>query len=350
MKILAIVPAFNLKGGGGVANQYEGLRPYWKEDVEYMTYGQRRHISGAITFFPDLFAYIIKLMASKIDVVLINPSLRKYQLFRDGLYLIIARFFGKKVVTFIHGWDPELATRMKDKNTLFKRVYSKSSLIFVLYSKFKNDISYLNVPILLSTTKVEDSLLEEFDIKCRTGKINNIMFLARVDRLKRVDIVIKAFELLKKSYPELKLNICGEGDVLQEQEKYVKDKCIEDVIFHGHVISKDKIKQLTDNQLYILPTTHGEGMATTVLEAMAFGMPVITRPVGGIVDFFENGRMGYLLESLDPEDYAEKIKILLDNPSLTKEMSNYNYDYAKTHFLASEVALNIENNIKEYCR
>ncbi len=46
-------------------------------------------------------------------------------------------------------------------------------------------------------------------------------------------------------------------------------------------------------------------------KAMAFGLPVITSPVGGLVDFFENGKMGYMIENLNPADYAEKIEFLI---------------------------------------
>lgn len=90
-------------------------------------------------------------------------------------------------------------------------------------------------------------------------------------------------------------------------------------------------------------------MPTSVLEAMAFGLPIITRPVGGLSDFFENEKMGYLVQSLNPNDFAEKIIYLFDNQDSIEEIGEYNYIYAKKHFYASNVALKMESIFnKEY--
>ena len=111
----------------------------------------------------------------------------------------------------------------------------------------------------------------------------------------------------------MKLQVVGEGNALVEAETYTKNKGIKNVRFTGP-LSGDALKtEFINADLYILPTTHGEGMPTSVLEAMAFGIPVITRPVGGLVDFFENGKMGYMIESLEPKDYAEKIELLIND-------------------------------------
>jgi glycosyltransferase involved in cell wall biosynthesis len=94
--------------------------------------------------------------------------------------------------------------------------------------------------------------------------------------------------------------------------------------------------------IYKIQVATKEGMPTSVLEAMAFGLPVISRPVGGIKDFFQNEKMGYLLESKDPAYYYEAIIKLLENKDLCKEIGLYNYSFAKENFMASIIAKNIE--------
>jgi len=86
-------------------------------------------------------------------------------------------------------------------------------------------------------------------------------------------------------------------------------------------------------------------MPNSALEAMAFGLPVITTRVGGIPDFFEAGKMGLFLDNRKPEHIAEKIKYLIERPQLMKQMSEYNYHYAMQHFYASKVAKRLENII-----
>ncbi len=111
MKIISIIPSLKLLGG--VANHYQGLAPYWNVDMKYVTYGKRKKIPAFLTLIPDYIHFIYLFLFSKIDVVIINPSLRYYQISRDGIYLLTAKLFNKKVVSFIHGWIPNLYKKIK---------------------------------------------------------------------------------------------------------------------------------------------------------------------------------------------------------------------------------------------
>ena len=100
--------------------------------------------------------------------------------------------------------------------------------------------------------------------------------------------------------------------------------------------------------LYLFTSYH-EGMPTSVLEAMCFGLPIVTRPVGGLVDFFENGKMGQMVDSFNAEDFIAPIENLLHYPGDVKRIINYNSQYGRTHFLASKVARHIEHQIHKLC-
>lgn len=347
-RILIVVPSFKILGG--VANHYMGLASFWKSNVKYCTYGKRPKIPAIFCLLPDLLIYIFKLIFCKIDVVIVNPSLRKYQLRRDAIYLILARIFRKKVVSFIHGWDYSIAEQISKEPYWFKRTYGKSLFIYVLCSDFKKTLDELNMsaPVILTTTKVADSLVASINNK-RNGTIKQILFLARVEKNKGIIITLETFALLKQNNPHLKLSVCGTGTALEEAKTYTKQLSLtDDVIFHGNVSGEKLITQFKTSDIYILPTTHGEGMATSVLEAMAFGLPIISRPVGGVKDFFINGEMGYLLESLNPIDYTNAIQSLIDNPPLTSKISQTNETFAKNHFLASKVTEKFENDITTF--
>ncbi len=70
--------------------------------------------------------------------------------------------------------------------------------------------------------------------------------------------------------------------------------------------------------------SYTEGMPTVVLEAMIFGLPIFTRKVGGLIDFFENGKMGYISSSLDPVVFAEAMKPYIESSAKMKSVSLYN--------------------------
>lgn len=348
MNIVIVVPLFKILGG--VANHYMGLYPHWKNNVSYCTYGKRPHIPAFICLIPDYLNFIFRLLFTKIDLVIVNPSLRSYQLKHDAVYLRTAKFFGKKVVTSINGWDYKVASQFEKNPRWFQRNYGKSEFIYVLCSDFKQSLEKmeLNIPIVLTSTKVSDALVEDFDIKTRKGKIHQILFLARVEKSKGIFVTLDAFALLKAQNPNLKLSVCGSGSALEEAKQYVAEHDIADVIFHGNIGGEQIKKQFKESDLYILPT-HGEGMATSVLESMAFGLPIVSRPVGGVKDFFIDEKMGVLTESLCPEDYAGIISRMIGNPQSVKAMSEVNHEYAMKHFLASAVAEKYEKDIDLYC-
>lgn len=348
MRILIVCPSFEILGG--VANHYKGLDPYWSSEIIYSFQGKRRYISAFFTLIPDLIRYVYILLTQLPDVVIINPSLRYYQLLRDSLYVVIARLFRVDIVTFIHGWDDNVADKIIAQPGFFIQTYGKSIFINVLYSGFRDKLlkAGVKIPILLSTTKVSNGLLNSFDVSLRTGKINQLLFLARLEISKGIFIVLEAYLKLKRKYPYLKLSVCGTGSAMKDAQHYVYDNNITDVLFHGNISGDLLVKQLIDSDVYLLPTTHGEGMATSVLEAMAFGLPVITRPIGGICDFFVDGEMGYLLDSLDSDYYVKAVEKLINDPCQTRDISLRNHTYAIKHFLASEVTKRFENDIKRY--
>lgn len=353
MKILINTPF--ITSPAGVSNHYLGLKDYFSHHVIYNQFYTRFYVrkivknkhfqkfAVPIAFGFNYIKFIFLLIYHKKPNVLLNPSFGKTALQRDAQFLRIAKFFGCKVAVFMHGWDKTYLNKVLNKDMQFNNAWYKADAFFVLATEFKAYLQQLNIkaPIHLTTTKVNDQLLA--DVPEKTIKdINTILFLARVEKAKGIFTTIDTFNILLQKYPEMKLQVVGEGNALVEAETYTKNKGIKNVRFTGP-LSGDALKtEFINADLYILPTIHGEGMPTSVLEAMAFGIPVITRPVGGLVDFFENGKMGYMIESLEPKDYAEKIELLINDLEKANHISAYNAKYAREHFMASKVAKELE--------
>jgi glycosyltransferase involved in cell wall biosynthesis len=109
----------------------------------------------------------------------------------------------------------------------------------------------------------------------------------------------------------------------------------------GHVASGPKQVVFAEADVYLFPT-HGEGMPNSVLEAMASGLPVVTRRVGGLKDFFEDGTMGFSSEGSDPTMFAKLLEALMLDRGLARRMGDYNSRYARTRFAAPEVARRVQ--------
>lgn len=343
LKILFTVPSLSLIGG--VANHYSGLKNYWTENVKYNIIGKRHNIKGIYWLPFDIIKFTLSLIFFSPDIVILNPSLGVSALKRDTIFLTLSRLLHRKTALFFHGFNENAVTNI-DKKRLTKTL-NRNVCIFVLAKNFKKTFEMwgVKVPIYTMTTKVDDRLVDNFNIHSRTGNIQNLLFLSRITIEKGIFIAIQAYQKLQNLHPQLKLTIVGKGDALKEAENYCAKNNLQHVIFTG-ALQGEKLKEAFRNgDLYLFPSFH-EGMPTSVLEAMAFGIPVITRPVGGLVDFFENGKMGKMVDSMKPSDFTDAIEPLLTNANLVKQMSQYNYQYAQKHFLASRIALNMENKLK----
>lgn len=348
MKILINTPDYTRPSSGGVASYYNGMLGYWNEDIKYNIIGRRHGISGLFWMPWDVIKFIIRIIIWQPDCVLVNPSLMINALKRDFLFLKIAKCFGCKVVVLIHGFDLNVA--MTINHEWVKASLNKASLIMTLADRFRKIMQGwgITAPIELISTKVEDKMLDGFDIASRDGKIKNILFLSRMEKAKGVYETIDTFALLKTRHSYLTLSMVGSGSKLNSLKNYVNSKKIKDVTFTGALNGEERLKAYRDADFFFFFSSYGEGMPTVVLEAMAFGLPIMTRYVGGLCDFFEDGKMGRITDSCNPLDFSAMIEPFINDENYTKEVSLYNHEYALNHFMASKVGRKIEQLLRQY--
>lgn len=345
MKILITTPSLKLLGG--VANHYLGLKKYWEENVKYVTVGNRggKVGSGKITILWDCLKLIFYLIFFHPQIVVLNPSIGKNALRREFLFQKISLFFKIKTVIFIHGFNLETFNNLNRE--WLKTNFNRASKIFVLATSFKKLLEEIGVivPIEITTTKVDDELIKEFQIKKKDYNNKNLLFLARVEKNKGINETLDIYKILKKKDNDYKLNIVGDGLELQNVKERIKNEGIKDVTISGRLSGEILIKALSNATTLLLITTHGEGLPTSVLEGMAFGLAIITRPVGGLTDIFENYKMGFISDSLDPEVFSIEIEKLYNQRKI-KEIGFFNNFYAKNNFLASKVANQLETSLQ----
>jgi len=337
---------------GGVANFYRMLRPHLSANVDYFIVGERPGESGRLDrlrrFVRDYLDFLRQLR-NGYDLVHLNPSLGSKAVIRDGMFLLLAKLLGKKVMVFMHGWDRGCEHRLRRYfMPLFRAVYFRADAFVVLCSEFKSnliDMGYRG-PVFTETTAVGDQTLAAAKgvltkPPSAANRGFNILFLSRLERPKGVYEALQAYRLLKVRHPEATLTIAGHGSELEPLKACVRDQGLEGVIFTGYVRGADKQRVFSSAQAFCLPS-YGEGMPIAVLEAMAFGLPIVTRPVGGLRDLIEEGRTGFLIEGLDPELFADRLEQLLMDPALRRCMAQHNHQYARNHFAAPQVAARIE--------
>jgi glycosyltransferase involved in cell wall biosynthesis len=344
--ILITLP--DIKDPGGVSSYYNAIIPKLNLSVSRFELGSTKMRGGLLYPLMDQIAFRKSIKSLKPALVKINPSLDLKGFIREGLLAYQTKRYNIPLLVFWHGWERSFERTVEGSlMRFFKSTYGKADGFIVLATEFKEKLEKwgINSPIMISTTNVDELLVSGFDLQNKINDLNNsdqirILFLARLVKEKGVFETIDALNLLLDKGLNVSLTVAGDGDIRAELEKYSYQLGISSkhLRFTGDIRNLDKQNALQNHHIYCLPSYYGEGLPTSVLEAMAFAMPVITCPVGGLVDFFKDGTMGALIKPKSPEEIALAIENLVSQKDKIISIGKYNAKYSKDHFMASIIA------------
>jgi D-inositol-3-phosphate glycosyltransferase len=154
-----------------------------------------------------------------------------------------------------------------------------------------------------------------------------LLFVGRLERLKGVEIAIRALALLRdRAHDDVRLLILGEDSRDAEESEKDRLKAIasaagvrDRVDFLGSVAHHELPYFYSAADVCVMPS-YSESFGFVGLEAQACGTPVVGSGVTGLRSVVRDEVSGYLLDSHDPAAYAERIGRLLDNPELAQQM------------------------------
>lgn len=170
-------------------------------------------------------------------------------------------------------------------------------------------------------------------------KPHNIIFVGRLEPLKRVEDAIKSIEILLRRSIDVKLTILGDGFMRKQLENMVGEMKLEEhVLFKGNISDKDIVKEeYLKADILLLPSL-SEGTPKVLAEAMAHSVvPIAVEDVGSNDYIIQNGVNGILVPKRSPESIADSIMNLVENIEIYSDMVHYSQKYALEHTLDNEV-------------
>lgn len=149
---------------------------------------------------------------------------------------------------------------------------------------------------------------------------SKLITACRLHSQKNLPMLIDAIEIVKEVYPNVKVDIYGEGELRSSLQEYIANKGLENnVILCGRTsLIKEK---MAESSIYLCSSDF-EGISNSLLEAMAIGMPIVSTdcPIGGAKMMLENGA-GILTPVGDSAEFAKAILEILNNPKQAKLMA-----------------------------
>jgi len=281
-------------------------------------------------------------------LVVLNPSLNPSSFYRDAIFCRLALLRRKRVLVFFRGWSNSMESTIQNSTVarlVFRFSFGSARHFIVLADTFRDKLMALGCSpdsrFWIESTVADEALAAGFAIESRfrdTGPLR-VLFISRLVASKAPRLAIEAFALAQQANPELRfeLTIAGDGPEASSVAALVRDLNIPNVTLVGPVSGAAKVDLLTRSDVLLFPTCHGEGMPNVVLEAMLFGMPVITRDVGGIRAAISHGVNGFLTSETNPATFADWLVELATNHALRHKMARENYEKARELYTSSAV-------------
>ena len=178
----------------------------------------------------------------------------------------------------------------------------------LFWRKHFNNVKTIPNPVSMPVDDLVDSKKE----------VGRILYVGRLNSVKRVDRLIQAFAMIADKYPDWHIDIYGEG----EEKAY-----IEKLIQNCHLAKRVKLfapsSQIYDeyrNSQFLVLSSDSESFSLVIVEAMACGLPVVSTDCPfGPRDIIEDGKTGLLSRS-DSEDLAAKMEWMIIHTKEREEM------------------------------
>lgn len=218
----------------------------------------------------------------------------------------IARFIEGKLMPFVY----------RNRVVITVSESSKKEIVKVGIAKEEN-INIVNPGIDLPSSTFKKS------------KVPVVIYLGRLKAYKNIDVAIRAFANVTKTFKNALLYIVGEGENFGNLYDLVLKLGLEKKVkFYGKVSEEEKIKLLSQSWVAVQPSTV-EGWGITVLEANACKTPVVASDTKGLRDSVKHGKTGSLVKVKDVKGFSKEIKYYLRNEKVRKSSSKKAYEWAK---------------------
>lgn len=318
MKICMVVPDRLVKGG--IASVVNGYREYdfgGKCEVSYIeSYRNGSKWEKLTKALKGYFLFLREMTVNKPDIVHVHSSFGP-SFYRKMPFIYIACFRGIPVINHIHGaeFDTFYHRASDQKKRRIRKVYGKCRMLVALSEEWKRNLELVvpseKIIVIENYCKIPDLTESE--------KKNQILFLGEIGKRKGCYDIPEIYGKVLEKEERVPLIMAGDGELAEIEKLFEKRELLKDVSFPGWVRGEEKDRLLRESGIFLFPTYY-EGMPVAVLEAMAYGMAIVTTRVGGIPQLLENGVSGYLCEPGNVEEISGRLLELLKDADKRKQM------------------------------
>jgi glycosyltransferase involved in cell wall biosynthesis len=222
---------------------------------------------------------------------------------------VVNKLTGLPYFAWIRGGDYYLMNDVWWKRWMMRRVLA-DTLVLAQSEEIRSDV----VEDFEDIDSTIDVLGNAVSLPDDTASGDGVLYVGRLAPKKGVRYLLEAVADV-----DVTLTIVGDGSEREKLET-IANETGADVRFEGFVDPDEVAEYYKATEIFVLPSIEGEGMPNAVLEAMAWGLPVITTESGGLPTIIEHGQTGYLVPMRDPDALADAIETLHSDPKKRAEI------------------------------
>lgn len=321
-EVLYIAPGNqNSKGGIGLC-----VNNYSKHMSDFKVLVTHRFKSKVMNtlWFPICIVELLLILIKDRNIKILHiHGASKGSFYRKYILYAFARAFSnKKIIYHIHGggFRDFYLESSKFIQRRIRYVINSADLVICLSEKWKHFYSSAFKP---KQIKILNNMIIP-PINTERNLSNDkfrLLFLGLIGDNKGIFDLIKILAKNKRQFEgKLELVIAGNGEVDRLTNTILKWKMQKIVHFKGWANEEKKEELFRSSDAFILPS-YKEGLPLSILEAMSYGLPIISSKVGGIPDLIHKGKNGILVIPGNQRAIQNAIVKLMTNKDICKNYS-----------------------------
>ena len=336
LRILVQGPDIRRSSHGGVVTLVKTLldsrlKQEYQMKWDFLEVRGKTWIQAIYFFLRDLCRVHRNLKRNHYDLVHAHVSIAPTAFVKLFFYVLEKRLRGFRLVVHFHGgrfaairkWFP-----------LFQVALNRADRILFVSDVQADEFKSRH---LGNQIEVVPNFIPDFAPTLDQREPNRMVFVGRIVEEKGVFDLIRAVDRL--TCDEFQLHVCGDGPALSQAIELVEQLGLQKhIVFEGYVGQDQKRELMSRCSILVLPSW-SEGFPFAILEAMSYGLAIVTTKVGALGDVLRDGINGRFVECRNPQHLSHVLGEVLEDSLLQRQYGDHNRNEFVSRYVMDPVGV-----------
>jgi glycosyltransferase involved in cell wall biosynthesis len=272
---------------------------------------------------------VSRLLTKRYDLCYFTINSRGPSLYKDLFIVLILKCFRQKIVYHYHNKGISEYQSGFIRNMLYRFQFKAQRVILLSPNLYYDVKKYVSEDMVYYCANGIPDNPPDIKRPEKHYQIPRLLFLSNMFISKGVFLLLESCKILADRNIKFECHFVGKWTA-EISSKEFDDKCKENkltefIFSHGEKQGHEKDLYFSESDIFVFPTFN-ECFGLVILEAMKWGLPVVSTEEGAIPEIVDDGITGFVTAKSNPKLIADKIEIILKNDTLKKTMGQNGRD------------------------